>query len=43
VSLTPGTRLGPYLCALYDVGNQDSIGYLVMEYLDGPAELKEPS
>ncbi|HJW13667.1 MAG TPA: hypothetical protein VJ776_03175 [Thermoanaerobaculia bacterium] len=43
MSLRAGTRLGPYICALYDVGNQDGVGYLVMECLDWPAELKEPS
>jgi serine/threonine protein kinase len=25
----------PHICALYDVGNQDSVEYLVMEYLEG--------
>src|SRR5258708_6018109 len=25
----------PHICALYDVGNQDGIEYLVMEYLEG--------
>ena len=25
----------PHICALYDVGNQDEIDYLVMEYLEG--------
>ncbi|HEY3122735.1 MAG TPA: protein kinase, partial [Thermoanaerobaculia bacterium] len=25
----------PHVCALYDVGNQDGIEYLVMEYLEG--------
>ena len=25
----------PYICALYDVGHQNGIDYLVMEYLDG--------
>ena len=25
----------PHICALYDVGHQDSIDYLVMEYLEG--------
>src|ERR1035437_2853163 len=25
----------PHICALYDVGNQDGVEYLVMEYLDG--------
>jgi len=25
----------PHICALYDVGHQDGIDYLVMEYLDG--------
>ena len=25
----------PHICALYDVGNQDGIEYLVMEYIEG--------
>src|ERR1700716_3624172 len=25
----------PHICALYDVGHQDGIEYLVMEYLEG--------
>jgi serine/threonine protein kinase len=25
----------PHICTLYDVGHQDGIGYLVMEYLEG--------
>ena len=25
----------PHICALYDVGQHDGVGYLVMEYLDG--------
>src|SRR6202795_2871082 len=25
----------PHICTLYDVGHQDGIDYLVMEYLDG--------
>src|SRR5450432_1386746 len=25
----------PHICALYDIGNQDGIDYLVMEYLEG--------
>ena len=25
----------PHICVLYDVGNQDRIEYLVMEYLEG--------
>src|SRR6266481_4726218 len=25
----------PHICALYDVGNQDGVEYLVMEYLAG--------
>src|SRR5207249_5684893 len=25
----------PHICALYDVGHQDGIDYLVMEYLEG--------
>jgi len=25
----------PHVCALYDVGNQDGVEYLVMEYLEG--------
>jgi serine/threonine protein kinase len=25
----------PHICQLYDVGSQDGIGYLVMEYLEG--------
>src|SRR5512132_446442 len=25
----------PHICALYDVGNQDGVDYLVMEYLEG--------
>src|SRR4026209_1128576 len=25
----------PHICALYDVGSQDGIDFLVMEYLDG--------
>lgn len=25
----------PHICALYDVGNQDGVEFLVMEYLDG--------
>ncbi|MCA1580874.1 MAG: protein kinase [Acidobacteria bacterium] len=25
----------PHICALYDVGNQDDVEYLVMEYLEG--------
>ena len=25
----------PHICVLYDVGNQDGIEYLVMEYLEG--------
>jgi len=25
----------PHICALYDIGNQDGVDYLVMEYLDG--------
>jgi serine/threonine protein kinase len=24
-----------HICALYDIGNQDGLGYLVMQYLDG--------
>ncbi len=33
----------PHICALYDVGNQDGVEYLVMEYLEGEtlAELAE--
>jgi serine/threonine protein kinase len=31
----------PYICALYDVGDQDGAGYLVMEYVEG-APLKGP-
>src|SRR6266404_6217838 len=27
----------PHICALYDVGNQDGVEYLVMEYLEGEA------
>ena len=27
--------LAPHICALYDVGNQDGVEYLVMEYLEG--------
>jgi eukaryotic-like serine/threonine-protein kinase len=26
----------PHICALYDVGSQDGVEYLVMEYLEGP-------
>src|SRR2546428_9161420 len=25
----------PHICALYDVGNQDGVEYLVMEFLEG--------
>src|SRR5947209_18561033 len=25
----------PHICTLYDVGNQDGVEYLVMEYLEG--------
>ncbi len=25
----------PHICVLYDIGNQDGVGYLVMEYLEG--------
>jgi serine/threonine protein kinase len=25
----------PHICALFDIGQQDGIDYLVMEYLDG--------
>src|SRR5215469_7348673 len=25
----------PHICALYDVGNQDGVEYVVMEYLEG--------
>src|SRR5262245_29843254 len=25
----------PHICALYDVGHQDGVDYLVMEYLEG--------
>src|SRR6516164_10058544 len=25
----------PHICALYDIGHQDSIDYLVLEYLEG--------
>src|SRR4029077_15102447 len=25
----------PHICAVYDVGNQDGVEYLVMEYLEG--------
>src|ERR1700735_4771207 len=25
----------PHICALYDVGNQDGVEYLVMEYIEG--------
>ncbi len=25
----------PHICTLYDIGNQDEIDFLVMEYLDG--------
>src|SRR5271155_1841574 len=25
----------PHICTLYDVGSQDGVGYLVMEYLEG--------
>src|SRR5499425_3444472 len=25
----------PHICALYDVGSQDGVEYLVMEYLEG--------
>src|SRR5271156_155224 len=27
----------PHICALYDIGHQDGIDYLVMEYLEGEA------
>jgi len=27
--------INPHICALYDIGNQDGIDYLVMEYLEG--------
>ena len=25
----------PHICTLYDIGSQDGIGYLVMEYVEG--------
>ena len=25
----------PHICALYDIGHQDGVGYLVLEYLEG--------
>jgi len=25
----------PHICTVYDVGHQDGVDYLVMEYLDG--------
>src|SRR6202162_1956390 len=28
----------PHICALYDVGNQDGVEYLVMEYLEGETD-----
>src|SRR5450432_2408325 len=31
----------PHICTLYDIGSQDGIGYLVMEYVEGEA-LKGP-
>src|SRR5260370_19957785 len=31
----------PHICTLHDIGSQDGIGYLVMEYVDGEA-LKGP-
>jgi serine/threonine protein kinase len=32
----------PHICALYDVGNQDGVEFLVMEYLEGET-LSEPT
>ena len=31
----------PHICALYDVGNQDGVEYLVMEYLEGETRSEE--
>jgi eukaryotic-like serine/threonine-protein kinase len=31
----------PHICTLYDIGSQDGVGYLVMEYVEGEA-LKGP-
>jgi eukaryotic-like serine/threonine-protein kinase len=31
----------PHICTLYDIGSQDGVGYLVMEYVEG-APLKGP-
>ena len=30
-----GALSHPHICALYDVGSQDGVGFLVMEYLEG--------
>src|SRR6266545_6508287 len=32
---TISQRSHPHICALYDVGNQDGVEFLVMEYLEG--------
>src|SRR6266498_581206 len=32
---TISSLLHPHICALYDVGNQDGVEYLVMEFLEG--------
>ena len=29
----------PHICALYDVGNEQGVEYLVMEYLEGGLEI----
>ena len=33
----------PHICTLYDVGHQDGIDYLVMEYLEGETQIGRAS